>query len=356
MRIAGVVEDQTVGFPRRQAQTAANDLLVKTHRLGGAEDGDQVNVRGVEAGSQHRDVHQIAILLRFKRLDNAIPLWSRRFPGDQRGLRRRQQTGYFPGVFHGGGEDHRPFTAFGELHDLADDMRCYALLFFQFVVKIGFAEQAVALRLQTAEIVLHHRHIKAFRWRQVAVLNHIAQRQLIDAVAKQCFLIATYHAVVVKLIDPTLAEAKRGSRQAEQPELRIHLPQVAYDLLILAVVVIADTVAFIDDEQRKFTVKLIEVARHRLHAAKDHFAVALFTLQTSGKDIRLEAKGAVFRMVLRHQLFDVGQHQHAAAGQPGKLGNHQAFARAGGQDNGRRLGMATKPGEGGIDGFLLVGA
>ncbi len=29
MRIAGVVEDQTVGFPRRQAQTAANDLLVK---------------------------------------------------------------------------------------------------------------------------------------------------------------------------------------------------------------------------------------------------------------------------------------------------------------------------------------
>ena len=84
------------------------------------------------------------------------------------------------------------------------------------------------------------------------------------------------------------------------------------------------------------------------------FREHLCAAQTGGKDIRLEAKGAVFRMVLRHQLFDVGQHQHAAAGQPGELGDHQAFARAGGQDNRRRLGMATEPGEGGIDGFLLV--
>ena len=113
--------------------------------------------------------------------------------------------------------------------------------------------------------------------------------------------------------------------------------------------------AFIDDQQRKLAAKLRQIARHRLHAAEHHFAVALFTLQSGGKDIRLEAKGAVFSMILRHQLFDVGQHQHAAAGQSGKLGDHQAFARAGGQDNRRRLGMATKPGEGGIDGFLLVG-
>ncbi|MBD3708439.1 hypothetical protein IE987_21200 [Klebsiella pneumoniae] len=28
---------------------------------------------------------------------------------------------------------------------------------------------------------------------------------------------------------------------------------------------------------------------------------------------------------------------------PGKLGDHQTFARAGGQDNRRRLGMATEP-------------
>ncbi len=156
MRIAGVVEDQTVGFPRRQAQTAANDLLVKTHRLGGAEDGDQVDVRGVEAGGQHRDVHQIAIRLRFKGLDDAIPLRPRRFAGDQRRLAYRQQAGHFPGVFHGGGKDHHPFAVFGELHDLADNMRRDTLLFFQLMVKIGFAEQAVALRLQAAEIVLHH--------------------------------------------------------------------------------------------------------------------------------------------------------------------------------------------------------
>ncbi len=57
------------------------------------------------------------------------------------------QAGHFPGVFHGGGKDHHPFAVFGELHDLADNMRRDTLLFFQLMVKIGFAEQAVALRL-----------------------------------------------------------------------------------------------------------------------------------------------------------------------------------------------------------------
>ena len=60
------------------------------------------------------------------------------------------------------------------------------------------------------------------------------------------------------------------------------------------------------------------------------------------------------RLARGRVLVLAGQHQHAAARQPGKLGDHQTFARAGGQDNRRRLGMATEPGEGGIDGFLLV--
>ena len=54
--------------------------------------------------------------------------------------------------------------------------------------------------------------------------------------------------MVVELIDPALAKAERSGRQAEQPDLRIDLPQVTDDLLILAVVIIADAVAFIDDE------------------------------------------------------------------------------------------------------------
>jgi hypothetical protein len=57
-------------------------------------------------------------------------------------------------------------------------------------------------------------------------------------------------------------------------------------------------------------------------------------------------------VVLRHQLFNVRQHQHAAARQTRQLGDDQAFACAGRQDNGRRFMMATKPGEGGVDGFF----
>ena len=176
MRIAGVVWDQTVGFPRRQAQTAANDLLVKTHRLGGAEDGDQVDVRGVEAGGQHRDVHQIAIRLRFKGLDDAIPLRPRRFAGDQRRLAYRQQAGHFPACSTVAAKIITPlrFSANSTIWlTICGVIRC---CFFQLMVKIGFAEQAVALRLQAAEIVLHHRHIEALRRRQIAVFNHIAQR------------------------------------------------------------------------------------------------------------------------------------------------------------------------------------
>jgi hypothetical protein len=74
VRITGVIEDQAVRFTRRQAQAAADDLLVKAHRLGRAQDGDQIDMRRIKAGRQYRDVHQIAILLSFKRFNDAIAL------------------------------------------------------------------------------------------------------------------------------------------------------------------------------------------------------------------------------------------------------------------------------------------
>ena len=82
VRIPGVIKDQAVGFTRRQAQAAADDLLVKTHRLGRAQDGDQIDMRRIKAGGQYRDVDQIAILLGFKRFNDAIALRPRRFTGN----------------------------------------------------------------------------------------------------------------------------------------------------------------------------------------------------------------------------------------------------------------------------------
>lgn len=57
----------------------------------------------------------------------------------------------------------------------------------------------------------------------------------------------------------------------------IHFCQVSEDLLILAFIV-TNTVAFIDNQQRKFTLKGIKITGDRLHAAKYHFTVALFAL------------------------------------------------------------------------------
>ena len=57
-------------------------------------------------------------------------------------------------------------------------------------------------------------------------------------------------------------------------------------------------------------------------------------------------------MVLRHQLFDMGQHQHAARAS-GKLGDHQTLPAP----VGRTIAAGSvwrRNREGGIDGFLLV--
>ena len=60
-------------------------------------------------------------------------------------------------------------------------------------------------------------------------------------------------------------------------------------------------------------------------------------------------------MVLRDELFNVRQHQYAATGQTRQFGNDQAFACTGREHNRRRLAMFTEPGEGGVNGFLLIG-
>jgi len=95
-------------------------------------------------------------------------------------------------------------------------VRGNTLLFFQLTVEIGFAEQPVTLCLQAAEIVLHYWHIQSFWRRQIAVFNHITQRQLINAVTEKGFLIAAYHAVIMKLVDPAFAQSKRRGSQPQQ--------------------------------------------------------------------------------------------------------------------------------------------
>ena len=138
--------------------------------------------------------------------------------------------------------------------------------------------------------------------------------------------------------------------------MRVHLSQMSEDLLILAVVVIADAVTLIDNQQGKLAAKQVQVARNGLYAAKHHFPVALFALQPGGKNIGLQAERAIFGVVLRHQLFYVRQHQHAPASQARQFGNHQAFTGSGREHDGSGFPVLAKPGEGGINGFLLIGA
>ena len=101
------------------------------------------------------------------------------------------------------------------------------ILLFQLAVEICLAEQAVTLHLQPAEIILHHWHIQPLRWGKVAVFDHVAQRQLVNAVAEQRIFIAAHHAVVMEAINPAFAEAERRGGEPQQADLRIHALQVS---------------------------------------------------------------------------------------------------------------------------------
>ncbi|MNY82082.1 hypothetical protein D3C86_2239940 [compost metagenome] len=54
--------------------------------------------------------------------------------------------------------------------------------------------------------------------------------------------------MIVELINPPFAKAKRCGGQPKQTHLGVHLFQVVEDLLILALVVIADAMALIDNQ------------------------------------------------------------------------------------------------------------
>ena len=84
--------------------------------------------------------------------------------------------------------------------------------------------------------------------------------------------------------------------------------QVSQNLLILALFVVTNAMALVDDEQGKFTLKRFQITRHRLYAAENHFTVALFTLQASGKDIGFQPQRTIFGMILCDQLLHMRQH------------------------------------------------
>jgi hypothetical protein len=63
----------------------------------------------------------------------------------------------------------------------------------------------------------------------------------------------------MELVNPALTEAKRRGGQPQQAQVRIDLLKVADNLLILAVIIVADAVALVDDQQRKLALKLVRL-------------------------------------------------------------------------------------------------
>ncbi|MNJ47944.1 hypothetical protein D3C77_431220 [compost metagenome] len=221
--VARVVEHQTIGFARREAQAPAHDLLIEGHRFSGAQHHDEIDVRGVETGGEHRHVDQKLDLPPLEGMDESIALRPRRLAGDEgRALGfGEQQSLNFPGVLDGGGEDHHPLALGRILQHLVQDMGGDPLLALELAVEIRLAEQAVIPRHQLAEVVVDYGGIDHARWRQVAIFDHETQRQLEYAVAKQPLAVALDHAVVVAPVDPAQPEPIGRGGEAEDLEGRI---------------------------------------------------------------------------------------------------------------------------------------
>lgn len=72
--VPGMIQDQARGFAGIKAQATANDLLIKAYRFRRAQDGDDVNVRRIETGGEHRHVDQITQALRAEGINEASAL------------------------------------------------------------------------------------------------------------------------------------------------------------------------------------------------------------------------------------------------------------------------------------------
>ena len=119
-RRVGEVSPQAVGLAGRQTHAAAGDLHVQHRALGGAQQGDEVQLRHVEAGGQHGHVDEAADLALAECTDQLRPLALGRLGADHLGHHATAAQGVANvlGVLNRHGE-HQPALALGrELHDL----------------------------------------------------------------------------------------------------------------------------------------------------------------------------------------------------------------------------------------------
>ena len=139
------------------------------------------------------------------------------------------------------------------------------------------------------------------------MFNHITQRQL----AKCSHGKGLSHRRVPCRDNGTDKSAfAQSKRRGSQPQQAGGFIWSGEDLLILALFIVTNTVAFIDNQQRKFTLKGIKL-RVTDCAAKYNFTVALFAL--AGGKISASSPSAIFSAVATSSLACQHQRDHAPA-------------------------------------------
>ena len=277
--VAGVIDHQAILFTLIQTKPAAHYLLIETHRLGGPKNGDEVHMGRIKARGEHRHVHQIFQLPLLEALNQQVPILQIGGARYQGSFVFWQVSGDLPRMLHGGRKDHHALTLGSQLHNLLNDRPGHALVFAQQLVNVPLGVFAKAVLGQRREIVLRHCRVHQLRPGEIPPVDHVTQRQLVNAVLKGLVILAPNKAPIVIAIDPAHGQTVRRSGQPEHFQRIVLLPQELYDALILTGFFPADPMAFIDNDQRVFVPKLIQVRRYRLHTGKGHLVVTFLPLQ-----------------------------------------------------------------------------
>lgn len=127
------------------------------------------------------------------------------------------------------------------------------------------------------------------------------------------------------------------------------------DLLILAVVVIADAMTLIDNQQENSLRNSSRLRATDCTLPNTTFPWLSLRFSPAAKMSASRPSAQYLAWFCATSSLTCAS-TSASAGQARQFGNHQAFAGSGREYDGGGLPMLAKPGEGGINGFLLIGA
>ena len=350
--VAGKVEHQAVLLAGREPGAAAGHLHVEAGGFGRAQHGDQIDRRRVEAGGEHAHRGERPDLAALEGGDDAIALGRGRVAedGGARDAALADRLRHVSGVRDAGAEHQPGPPALAVGQHLVDRG-----LGDRIAVDGGLqlpGDELAAAAADTADVELDLGGLADQR-AEIALVDQVADRDLVGDVGEQPFVALVQHAAVEPI--------GRGGK-ADHLEVRIDPRQRVEEPPVHGVGGARDQMRLVDQHQIAL-LHVVGAAVDRLDAGEQHLRADLALAQAGRVDAgrRIGPQPDHLGMVLRDQLAHMGDDQDALIGPLPQHaldeGRQHDRLAAGGRDHHQR--MPRLVGEVVVDrrdGGLLIGA